>query len=224
MTRKIALLLAAILLSVTALARPLPDRYSPFQYGHRWYFSFQAGPAYSPAEYQDSYFANGKGFDALSWHGALAFGYNFNDAWDLRISGVYGYNAGALSPYNGFYPHRYHAAELFADVILNYNALAEYNTAFNVKTYAGIGGAYTFGFTEVNHPYQVLDSPNLCPGIRVGGILEYDYKSGFGLFFDLGAEAFTDWYNGHESDGFPVEFVFKLSFGLIYHFPLRNNR
>ena len=160
------LLIFLTILSLTAgacMARSLPDRYSPFQYSHRWYFSFQAGPVLSATEYMDSFAKNGKWFDSISWHGALAFGYNFTDAWDLRISGIYGYNAGALSPYQGFYPYRFHSAQLFADMILNYNALAEYNVPFNFKTYIGLGGAYTFGFTNFLHPYQVLDSPNLVP-------------------------------------------------------------
>lgn len=220
--RKLLIFLAVLSLTAGAcMARSLPDRYSPFQYSHRWYFSFQAGPVLSATEYMDSFAKNGKWFDSISWHGALAFGYNFTDAWDLRISGIYGYNAGALSPYQGFYPYRFHAAQLFADMILNYNALGEYNVPFNFKTYIGLGGAYTFGFTNLLHPYQVLDSPNLVPAARIGAILEYDYKSGFGWFADICAEAHTDWYNGHESEKFPLDMGLKLSFGVIYHFPLK---
>ena len=219
--RKLLIFLTVLFLTAGAcMARSLPDRYSPFQYSHRWYFSFQAGPVLSATEYMDSFAKNGKWFDSISWHGALAFGYNFTDAWDLRISGIYGYNAGALSPYQGFYPYRFHSAQLFADMILNYNALAEYNVPFNFKTYIGLGGAYTFGFTNFLHPYQVLDSPNLVPAARIGAIFEYDYESGFGWFADICAEAYTDWYNGHESDTFPLDMGLKLSFGVIYHFPL----
>jgi hypothetical protein len=222
MIRKSILLSATLLLAAaTCAARSLPDRYSPYQYSHRWYISFQAGPVLSATQHMNSFWKNGKGFDALSWHGALAFGYNFTDAWDLRVSGVYGYNAGALSPYQGFYPYRFHAAHLFADMILNYNALAEYNVPFNFKTYIGLGAACTFGFSHPLHPYQVLDSPNLSPAVRIGAIFEYDYKRGFGWFADLGVEAFNDWYNGHESDNFPLDMGLKLSLGVIYHFPLK---
>ena len=220
MTRKIVLLLAALLLSATALlARPLPDRYSPYQHGHRWFMSVQAGPALLLAENMRSYSAYGKAFDSISWHAALSFGYNFTDAWALRIAGVYGYNAGAMLPYAGFYPYKYFAAQLFADMVLNYNALAEYNTPFNFKTYAGLGGAFTHGFTEVEHPFQELSKNNIVPGIRLGAIFEYDYKSGFGWFMDLGAEAFLDRYDGQVMS-LPVDFGFKLSLGFIYHFPL----
>ena len=111
MMRKIALLLAAMLLSATVLsARPHPDRYSPYQYGYRWYFSFQGGPVLSFTDNIQTYGQNGQAWDMLCWHAALSFGYNFTDAWDLRISGAYGYNAGAMLPYAGFYPYHYFAA------------------------------------------------------------------------------------------------------------------
>ena len=222
MLRKLVLLSVALLLATASFAaRPLPDRYSPYQYGHRWYFSFQGGTAIPVADHISSYSANSQPLGMLSWHGALSLGYNFSDAWDMRVSGSYNYNAGALSPYQGFYPYRFHAAHLFVDAVLNYNALAEFNVPFSPKTYAGVGAAYTFGFTYVNHPYQVLDYPNLTPAVRLGAILEYNTPGGFGIFADFGVEAFTDWYNGHESDKFPLEFLLKLSLGVVYHFPLR---
>lgn len=221
MMRKLALLLAALFLSATALsARPHPDRYSPYQHGYRWYFSLQGGPAILLSDNIQTYGQNGKGWDMLCWQAALSFGYNFTDAWDLRISGSYAYNAGAMLPYAGFYPYKYFAAQLFADMVLNYNALAEYNTPFNFKTYAGLGGAFTHGFSEVEHPFQELSKNNIVPGIRLGAIFEYDYKSGFGWFMDLGAEAFLDRYDGQVMS-LPVDFGFKLSLGFIYHFPLR---
>lgn len=220
MMRKIALLLAALTLSVTALsARPYPDRYSPYQHGYRWYFSLQGGPAILLTDNIQTYGQYGKAMDMLCWHAAASFGYNFSDAWDLRISGSYANNAGAMLPYGGFYPYYYFAAQLFADIALNYNALAEYNIPFNLKTYAGLGGAFTHRFTEVEHPFQELPAYNIVPGVRLGGIIEIDYKSGFGWFLDLGAEAFLDRYDGQVA-GSPVDFAFKLSFGVIYHLPL----
>lgn len=221
MMRKIALILAALLLGAAVLsARSHPGRYSPYQHGYRWFMSIQAGPAFSVAEHLGSFAENGQAFGALSWHGAISFGYNFTDAWAFRISGVYGYNSGACSPYQGFYPYHFHAAHLFADILLDYNALGEYNAPFTFKSYAGIGAAYTFGFTEVVHPYQVLDSPNFSPAFRLGGIFEYDRKNGVGWFADLGAEACSGWYNGQEPEKFPLYFNFKVSLGFIYHFPL----
>lgn len=220
------LLICLVVLSLTAgacMARPLPDRYSPYQHGYRWYFSFQGGPVLSFTDNIQTYGQNGQGWDMLCWHAALSFGYNFTDAWDLRISGAYGYNAGAMLPYAGFYPYHYFAAQLFADMILNYNALAEYNVPFSFKTYAGLGGAFTHGFTEVEHPLQALSNNTIVPGVRLGAIFEYDYKSGFGWFLDLGAEAFLDRYDGQIPMNFPLDINVKLSLGIIYHFPLSKN-
>lgn len=222
MIRKIALLSAAMLLAtVTFAARPHPDRYSPYQNGYRWYFSFQGGPVVLLADNMETLGENGQGWDILRWHAALSFGYNFTDAWDLRISGSYGYNAGAMLPYGGFYPYHYFAAHLFADMVLNYNALAERNVPFDFKTYAGLGAAFTHGFTQVEHPFQELSPYNLVPGFRIGAILEYDYRSGFGWFVDLGMEAFYDRYDGQIPMGSPLDLMFKLSLGVIYHFPLK---
>ena len=79
--------------------------------------------------------------------------------------------------------------------------------------------AYTFGYSEVDHPYQVVEGPNLLPGLRFGGIIEFDSPSGFGWYIDGGVECFSDWYNGLEPDRFPIDMILKLSFGIIYHIP-----
>lgn len=221
MNRKILILFATLLLTAAgASAQSRRAPISPYQYGHRWYFSLQAGPMVSFGENSESFGAAGHGWDVFTAHAALAIGYNFNDAWDMRVSGSYSYNPGACIAYDGHYPFHFHAAHLFADAVLSYNALAELNIPFNPKTYVGLGGAYTFGFTDPEHPFQMPQGPNIVPGFRVGGIAERDYPGGFGWFIDLGAEVFTDWYNGLEPVSFPLDVEIKVSFGIIYHFPL----
>lgn len=219
--RKIALVVAALLLTMVSFAaKPRLKPVSPYQYGQRWYFSVQAGPMVSVGEYSSTFAKNGRPFDILTWHGALSIGYNFNDAWDLRISGSYSYNPGSLNPYGGFFPYHFQAAHLFADAIINTNGLAELNIPFSPKFYLGLGAAYTHSFTETNHPFQTLSPQNFVPGVRLGGIAEWDTPSGFGWFIDLGIEGFWDWYNGQAPEGFILDLEFKLSFGIIYHFPL----
>lgn len=220
--RKITLVVAALLLTmITVAASPRLKPYSPYQYGHRWYFSLQAGPMISVGEFSSAFAQNDRPWDIFSWHGALSIGYNFNDAWDLRISGSYSYNPGCLNPYGGFYPYHFQAAHLFADAVINPNGLAELNIPFSPKFYLGLGAAYTHSFTEVDHPFQTLSPQNIVPGVRLGGIAEWDSPSGFGWFIDLGAEAFYDWYNGQAPEGFILDLEFKLSLGIIYHFPLK---
>ena len=70
------------------------------------------------------------------------------------------------------------------------------------------------------HPLQALSNNNVVPGVRLGAIFEYDCKSGFGWFLDLGAEAFLDRYDGQIPMNFPLDINVKLSLGIIYHFPL----
>ena len=221
--RKIALVVAALLMTMVSVAAgPRLKPISPYQYGHRWYFSLQGGPMVSVGEFSSAFAENNHPWDILSWHGALSIGYNFNDAWDIRFSGSYSHNSGALNPYAGFYPYHFKAAHFFTDAIINPNGLAELNIPFSPKFDLGLGAAYTFGFTETDHPFQVLSPRNIVPGVRLGGIAEWDSPSGFGWFIDLGAEGFMDRYNGQEPDGFPLDLEFKLSFGIIYHFPLAN--
>ena len=221
--RKIAAVVVALMVATMAFAaKPRLKPVSPYQYGHRWYISLQGGPMISVGEFSSSFSENGHGWDLLSWHGALSLGYNFNDAWDLRISGSYSYNPGALNPYAGFHPYHFQAAHLFADAIINFNGLAEYNISFNPKVYMGLGAAYTHSFTATDHPFQTLSPRNVVPGVRLGGIAEFDSPNGFGWFIDLGAEGFFDWYNGQAPEGFLLDMEFKLSFGIIYHFPLKN--
>lgn len=219
MTRKIVTLIAALLLTVPGFAaRYHRAPVSPYQYGRRWYFSLQGGPMFGFNENLDSYFANGKGWNTLTFYGAAAIGYNFNDAWDLRISGSYSYNAGACLPQGSFYPYTFRAAHAFADLILNFRALGEDCQPFSPKMYLGLGGAYTHGFSDPGHPFQLPNPENLCPGFRVGVILERDYPGGFGWFFDFGAESFLGWYSGLEPTGVGITLELRLSFGIVVHF------
>lgn len=219
--KKILILIVALLsLGTTAYsARPYITPTSPYQHGHRWFLSVQGGPKIGLYDHIGSFFNYERGWEAVTPHGSLSFGYNFDDAWSLRISGGYSYNAGACSPYQGqFYPYNYSAAYAFVDGILNYPALCEINKAFNTKFYAGLGGAYTFGFTDPGHPFETLNTNNFVPGLRLGVILEYDFPGGLGLFADIAAENFLDRYDGYATGtAIALDSALKLSFGVIYH-------
>ena len=223
MYRKIVLLAAALLTSVLCLAgTPSRSPISPFQYGHRWYFALQGGATTLMGENADSYSANGQVWDRVGYSGQLTIGYNLSDGYEIRLSGSYNNNAGALLPYAGFYPYRFNAYHVFVDGVVNFHGLAEYNVAFSPKVYVGLGGAFTNGFKkqfEQNHPYQYTEEPNLVPGFRFGGIFEFDAPGGFGWFIDAGFEFFTDWYNGLDPADFPFDITPKLSLGIVYHFP-----
>ena len=219
MFRKIILLLVAFLLAVPGnCAKPRMKAMSPYQYGHRWYISTQIGPQFLPAENVNSYSKNGQVWKLFSPFAGVALGYNINDVWDLRVAGTYGHHVGACAPTNGFYPYSFKVADAFLDATVNGNAMGENYSRGCFKTYMGVGAAYTFGFSKVDHPYQVVEGPNLVPGFRFGIIMEYDSPGGFGWFVDMGLEFFGDWYNGLEPYKIPFDMNMKLSFGLIYHF------
>lgn len=220
MYRKIVLLAAALLTAFACLAgTPGRSPISPFQYGHRWYFALQGGATTLFAENADSFSANGQAWDRAGYFGQLSIGYNLSDGYDIRLSGAYTNNSSALIPYGGFYPYRFNAFQLFVDGVVNFHGLAEYNVSFSPKVYVGLGAAFTNGFSTPEHPFQYTEEPNLVPGFRFGGILEFDAPGGFGWFIDAGFEFFTDWYNGVDPVDFPFDITPKLSLGIIYHFP-----
>lgn len=220
--KKILVSFAALLFAgVMGLsARPYLSPTSPYQYGHRWFFSVQGGPKIGLYDHIGSFFDYGHGWDAITYHGSLSLGYNFNDAWAMRVSGGYSYNAGACTPYEGiFYGYNYSAAYAFADGIFDWHAISEDIRPFAPKFYAGLGGAYTFGFTDPEHPFEMLNTNNFVPAFRFGVILEYDFPTGFGLFADIAVESFLDWYDGYAtSTAIALDSALKVSFGMVWHF------
>ncbi|MBR0254516.1 MAG: hypothetical protein IJQ69_01205 [Bacteroidales bacterium] len=221
--RKILLLLVLSLTVTSLSARQRMKALSPYQYGGRWYISAQVGPQMVPCEHIESFWKKGHGWEMFTPQAGVTLGCHLNDAWDLRFAGNYSFNKSALNPYKSFYSYTYRACSAFVDLGLNYNGLGEEYDRFNFKNYLGLGMAYTHRFSEVDHPFQVVEGPNLVPGFRIGAIMEVDTPGGFGFYADLGIEGFTDWYNGLEPYAFPFDMVFKVSFGLIYHFPLGRN-
>jgi hypothetical protein len=222
----IALLMGAASLSAQPKA-PAPS------HARSVFVSLQGATALDIYENAFSYRENGRMLDLFTFEGALSLGYDINDKYGIRLQGAYGNDAGACNVREtsggGFYPYSFRHATAFADVLINLNGLAGKVTAFRPKIYAGVGGAYTFGFTDARHPWQKVTDKNIVPGFRGGFIAEYNYPSGFGFFADLGGEAFHDKYNGlmpskeerksYEGyPGFPLDLRGMLSIGIIYHF------
>ena len=224
MNRKIVLLAAALLTASVCLAgTPRRSPNSPYQYGKRLYIAVQGGPMVSFSDNASSYAANDDFWGRFGLQGQLSIGYNFTDAFDIRLSGSYNRPAGALAPWGGFFPYRFNAYHLFADAIWDFNSMGENYVSFSPKVYVGVGAAYTDGYTddkiEPAHSYQYTEGPNLVPGFRFGSIMEFDGKDGFGWFVDFGFEFFTDWYDGLSPATFPFDVDPKLSLGIIYHIP-----
>ena len=232
--KKCILLTAALLLctaSLFAQTKPL----TPYEYGHRWYFSFQGGGLIFNSDYCSRLFKEGRGHELVSFGAGVALGYNFSDAHGIRVFGNYSRKTGVCEAFEDpdadpkaapipTYTYRFSSTQLFVDYVLNYNALAENDNPFTAKSYIGPGFAYTFDFTDPGHPEVWLYDPNLVPCMNMGFIFEYDFKDAFGFFVDLGLSFYAERYNGRVSMGFPVDMESSLQVGLIYNFPLSKNR
>ena len=229
--RKFILLAAALLFSAVSLFAQL----TPYEYGHRWYFAFQGGPLYFNSDYCSRLSKEGRYGELFTVGAGVAVGYNFDDAHAIRVIGDYARKTGVCEEFVFVnadptddpipaYTYKFRSINLFADYVVNYNAMAEYNTPFNAKSYFGLGVGYSFDFTDPKHPEVILTDPNLVPAFHLGLILEYDFKDSFGLFADLGTAFYFDRYNGRERIGFPLDMDVRFHLGLIYHFPLSKNK
>ena len=192
-----------------------------------------AGPALSLHENAFSYRDEGRSMELLDLQYAAAVGYDFSEAVGLRFQGAFGKDAAACNVRqtagNGFYPYTFKHVNGFADVVLNLSGLSGKATVFRPKIYAGLGGAYTFGFTDPGHPWQKITTKNTVFGFRGGFIAEYNFPFGLGMFMDLCGEAYTDMYNGlmpSDEDqqnyegyaGLPFDLRGIASFGLVFRF------
>ena len=222
--------MVALLLGGTSLFAQL----TPYEYGHRWYFSVQGGSVMFTGDHSGSLYKFGSVHKMFSAGGSAALGYNITDAHEIRFAAVYGRRNDVCEPFTfedpvtgdketTIYTYSFRTAQLFADYVLNFNALAEYNVALTPRAYFGLGAAVTYDFSDPGHPEVWLSDPNLVPGYRMGAILEYDFPSGFGFFGDLGIAFYLDRFNGRQLTGMPVDIDLALQFGMIYHFQLAKN-
>ena len=224
--------------ALVAAAQPAP--------GHEGCVSIfvQGGPVLNLYENAFSYRENGVAAELFTFQGSAGIGFDFSEAFALRGQVAYGNDVGSCNTRQtsggGFYPYHFRHANVFVDAILNLSGLKGRASAFRPRLYAGIGGAYTFGFnpsdnnayyvqTGKYHPWQAIKEKNIVPGFRAGFIAEYTVPSGFGIFADLCGEAYTDMYNGlmpSKQDqenyegygGFPWDLRGLLSLGMVYYF------
>lgn len=229
--RKLLILIASAVLGCTVLgAQPIT---TPYQYRHRLYAQVQGGPSLFVCDYSNVFSNHGRPGGLFTYTGEVSLGYYFTDAHQLRLSLGYGPKNAVLPPYEGFFPYKFQSLSLFADYVISFYPLEEYNVAFNPQFYAGVGAGYTFGFgnyeyylndpetqnleevvAALQHPYP----QNLAPAVRLGALLEYDFPNNLGLIFDFGAEFYGDRYNGQDVMDFPVDIQINATFGVVYHF------
>ena len=204
----------------------------------RFNVSLQGGAAFDYYENAFSYRDNSQLLKLITPQGALGIGFDFTESFGLRLQGAFGTDAGACNTKqtsaHGFYPYSFQHVNVFMDMMLNLAGLTGKCTAFRPKLYVGAGGAYTFGFQETgdHHPWQwdgAVTKKNMVFGFRGGLLMEYCFRSGFGILADFCGEAYTDKYNGLEPTeedkkaaegypGFPFDIRGVASLGIVYHF------
>jgi hypothetical protein len=210
------------------------DSKDEIRVGGRFYVGVQGGMVFSLYENVFSYWENNSAINLFTPGVSIVGGYDFNDVFGLRLSFATSRNSAACNTREtsggGFYPYSFQSLNGFVDVILSTPALFNYYPAFRTKLYGGVGGAYTFDFTDSQHPWQKVESPNLAYGFRLGLMPEYNFKFGLAVYLDICGEAYYDMYNGlmpSKEDlsklnsgysGFPFDLRGLVSFGLIYRF------
>ena len=200
---------------------------------NRWYVSVQGADVLNLYENAFTYRDNGVDIDLFTLQAGAGLGYNFSEVFGVRTQLSFGSDSGAANSAQtaggGFFPYSFRHLDLFADAVLNLSGLEGRVTPFRTLLYAGVGGAYTFGFTDSGHPWQVISGENFAPGFRMGGIAQYTLPSGVGFFIDLGGEFYGDDYSGlkpYEEDqkafngyaGFPFDLRGVLTLGVMYLF------
>lgn len=242
--KKLFLIFAVLFFGVATLSAQ-----NAFVGGHRaWTIALQGGGLYSINENGFSYRENGYGGKLFSLQGSAAIGYEFTEALGIRVSVGYGDNRSAANTRQtaarGFYPYNFRSINGFVDGTLDLNGNYDMETAFRPRLYAGIGVGHTFNFTKPTaygtpkdnltwepynpfHPWQDICEKNTVFGFRGGFIAEYDFVDWFGLYIDLGLEAYNDQYNGLQPTkedqsqyqgyaGFPLDLRAMASFGIIF--------
>lgn len=96
---------------------------------------------------------------------------------------------------------------------------------FNLKAFAGIGAAYTFGFDDVPLSYTVAYSRDsrVVPAMRCGLTAMFRLSERWRLGAELSYTAFADRFNGVKTD-FPLDARSNLSVGVAYAFGEKTKR
>ena len=195
-----------------------------------WNLSLKGGGLFSLTENSFSYWENDQTAKLFGYQAGLGVGYDFTKLFGIRLEATYGRNAAAGNthdtPQHGFYPYNFSSISAFLDAIVNLNPKG---TVFHPKVYAGLGGAYSFLFTDMHHP--MLETPDRTGafGLRIGFIAEFRVSPTVGIYADLSSEGFTDNFDGCKPNkeqinaakgypGFPLDVRGLASLGLCFHF------
>lgn len=204
-----------------------------------WHASINVGMVGNVYENVGSYFRHNKAYDLVTGSLSVSAGYDFTEAFSVRLSLASDKNAGAcnsLQSGGGFYPYVFSSLNVFADALYN---VSRRRGHFVPKFYLGLGFAHTFNFRKErdwSHDWEsahgelpFVQTSNVVFGFRGGFLGEFLLSQEVGILVDVCGEFFTDRYDGLQPTstdqesfagygGFPLDARGIVSLGIAYHF------
>ena len=165
-------------------------------------------------------------FSRHPWSGGLfvGVGKEFNPLWGWRAAFGYNHNKSRNVPFcESPETWRWDNVELFADMTFDVTdalggLLMRPAGRFNLKAFAGVGGAYTFGFPEdvpLSYTYEYAKDSIFSGAFRVGLTATYQVAGRWRVGAELSHTLFTDRFNGVKG-GFPFDGRTNLKVGVTY--------
>lgn len=165
-------------------------------------------------------------FSRHPWSGGLfvGVGKEFNPLWGWRAAFGYNHNKSRNVPFcESPETWGWDNVELFADMTFDVTdalggLLMRSAGRFNLKAFAGVGGAYTFGFPEktpLSYTEAYAKDSTFHGGLRAGLTATYRVADSWRVGIELSHTLFTDRFNGVKS-GFPLDGRTNLKVGVTY--------
>ena len=165
-------------------------------------------------------------FSRHPWSGGLfvGVGKEFNPLWGWRAAFGYNHNKSRNVPFcESPETWGWDNVELFADMTFDVTdalggLLMRPAGRFNLKAFAGVGGAYTFGFPEdvpLSYTYEYAKDSIFSGAFRVGLTATYQVAGRWRVGAELSHTLFTDRFNGVKG-GFPFDGRTNLKVGVTY--------
>lgn len=165
-------------------------------------------------------------FSRYPWSGGLfvGVGREFNPLWGWRAAFGYNHNKSRNVPFcESPETWGWDNVELFADMTFDVTdalggLLMRPAGRFNLKAFAGVGGAYTFGFPEktpLSYTEAYAKDSTFHGGLRAGLTATYRVADSWRVGIELSHTLFTDRFNGVKS-GFPLDGRTNLKVGVTY--------
>ena len=165
-------------------------------------------------------------FSRHPWSGGLfvGVGKEFNPLWGWRAAFGYNPNKSRNVPFcESPETWGWDNVELFADMTFDVTdalggLLMRPAGRFNLKAFAGIGGAYSFGFPEdvpLSYTYEYAKDSIFSGAFRAGLTATYQVADRWRVGAELSHTLFTDRFNGVKG-GFPFDGRTNLKVGVTY--------